>query len=166
MKWSTISEFPDYMVSDDGQVKSLKTNTVLTPWKTNSGYLMIHLRDINGKKYNRYIHRLVAEAFYGNDKLRLEVNHIDGNKLNNRASNLEWCTHSENTRHAIKNGLFTPYKLPLNPHPCKKVKILELDMVFDSVSSCADYIGTSVQNVSKCSRGVVKTCCGYHIEEV
>ena len=63
------------------------------------------------KKVNKYVHRLVAEAFIININDYPQVNHIDCNKINNRINNLEWCTNSENHIHATKNGL---NKLHLN----------------------------------------------------
>jgi hypothetical protein len=57
-----------------------------------------------GQRQER-LHRLVAEAFIPNPANLLEVNHLDGNKLNNNADNLEWVTHAENMRHAVVSGL-------------------------------------------------------------
>ena len=54
---------------------------------------------------DEYVHRIVAKCFIPNPKGRLEVNHKDGVKTNNNASNLEWCTRSENNRHAFQTGL-------------------------------------------------------------
>lgn len=67
-----------------------------------TGYFCIDLK-INGKKKRYYAHRLIANAWYG-DNPSLVVNHKDGNKTNNRLENLEFCTQSENVRHGIRLG--------------------------------------------------------------
>jgi hypothetical protein len=59
----------------------------------------------NGKGMNRKVHRLVATAFLESDSERDHINHKNGIKDDNRVCNLEWCTPSENTRHAYANGL-------------------------------------------------------------
>lgn len=71
----------------------------------NCGYAVVRLYK-NSKVKTHLVHRLVAAAFLLNDEGKLQVNHIDGNKLNNDVSNLEWVTGSENCRHAIDSGLY------------------------------------------------------------
>ena len=71
----------------------------------------------DGKQKHEYVHRLVAAAFCPNPEGKPIINHIDGNPENNRAENLEWCTHSENIQHAYRIGLKDPYK---NAVPCRR----------------------------------------------
>ena len=59
----------------------------------------------NGKRYRKYVHHLVAKYFIPNPENKPEINHIDGNKSNNRVDNLEWVTHKENCQHAFDIGL-------------------------------------------------------------
>lgn len=68
------------------------------------GYLLVWLSE-NGRRKGFSVHRAVAKAFVPNLKDYPEVNHIDGNKLNNHAGNLEWCTRGENIKHAYALGL-------------------------------------------------------------
>lgn len=112
--WKTIKDYPSYMVSDRGEIKSLNYNgtkkeQILRPIPNRKGYLRIGLyRD---HKYKTIlIHRLVAQAFIPNPDNKPQVNHIDGDKTNNAVSNLEWCTNQENQIHAYKTGLNTNEK--------------------------------------------------------
>lgn len=73
------------------------------------GYLSLLLSK-NGEVKNFRVHRLVAEHFVDGFNDGLQVNHIDGVKTNNNSSNLEWVSQSENSKHAIELGLFTPKK--------------------------------------------------------
>lgn len=103
-KWLTIRNHPDYEVNNLGDVRNKKTNRILKPQLNRTdGYYRVAL---NGKCY--YVHRLVADAFFDGDHDKIDVNHIDGNRLNNKLSNLEWCTRKENIRHAYINGLKYP----------------------------------------------------------
>lgn len=111
-----------YEVSSYGNVKSLDreiTNSigttrlyvgkVLKKSKDRYGYSICKLFK-NSKGKNHTIHRLVAIAFIENIDNKPIVNHIDGNKLNNHVSNLEWCTNSENDLHAFSLGLRSTLK--------------------------------------------------------
>ena len=97
----------DYFVSSNGDVYSTKRNNMykMTPTRSTRGYVKVRL-SINGKVYNRHIHRMVAETFIPNLENKPEVNHIDGNKKNNCVTNLEWVTRKENADHAYNTGLF------------------------------------------------------------
>lgn len=79
----------------------------------NAGYRMVVLT-INNKKQYHNVHRIIAKAFIPNPKGLREVNHKDGNKLNNSVSNLEWVTTKENHFHARDNGLETTCKINMD----------------------------------------------------
>ena len=89
-----------YSVDEDGNVFSHISDIKLKPYLTGEGYLNVKL---DGK--NRKVHRLAAEAFLPDFLEKPQVNHIDGDKLNNHISNLEMVSASENVTHAFKSGL-------------------------------------------------------------
>lgn len=101
-----------YQISDFGRVftkRRLVGNQIyygreLAPQVTKDGYLKVTLTK-NGESRKLYLHRLVAIQFLNNPGNLPQVNHIDGNKLNNQVSNLEWCTRQENQNHAVRTGL-------------------------------------------------------------
>lgn len=105
--WKNIDGWPGkYMISTSGQIRSY-INTgprgkILKPYPCKQGYLRVRF----GKK-TKAVHRLVLETFLGPSDL--EVNHINGNKSDNRLENLEYLTRSENMIHAYKNGLHSGY---------------------------------------------------------
>lgn len=91
-----------FEVSAQGEVR--RNGKVKNQYKINSGYFAVSAY-INGKQTTGLVHRLVASAFVPNPESKREVNHIDGNKENNCADNLEWVTAKENIAHARKTGL-------------------------------------------------------------
>ena len=95
--WKQFNE--KYEISSLGEVRNYKTNIILKPSINSKGYKRISL---HGKKY--FIHRLVATLFISNNDNLLQVNHIDGNKLNNNYKNLEWCTNQYNNIHSFTKG--------------------------------------------------------------
>lgn len=109
----------DYEITRSGDVINKNTGRVLKGVPNNKGYLRVC---IVGKL--RFIHRLVAEKYVPNPFNKSQVNHIDGNKHNNSADNLEWVTNLENRRHALRNGL----------QPCgedsKWAKLKEKDVIY------------------------------------
>jgi len=99
-----FKKFYNYMISEDGHVYSLFSNKYLSGDLTCHGYIQYTLY-INGKAKRYRAHQLVALCFIDNPDNKECINHIDGNKLNNHYSNLEWCTYYENNKHARDNKL-------------------------------------------------------------
>ena len=105
--WKDIPSYEGlYKISSFGNVKSLISNKILKPSRDRFGYVRFNaLKDKKPKTLR--IHRLVMEIFNPIDTI-MQVNHIDGNKSNNNIDNLEWCSDSDNKKHAYKLGLMKP----------------------------------------------------------
>lgn len=107
--WKDIKDYEMlYQISNLGNVKSLHCNKEkimkLTIRSKNYPYYFVGLLK-NGKRKYFAVHRLVAQAFVNNPNNYNQVDHLDGNKLNNNANNLEWVTPKENTNRAWQKGL-------------------------------------------------------------
>lgn len=108
-QWQGIPGFPNYSVSTMGRIRSRQRpcskGGLLKPYlHPSTGYLHLHLyRD--GVSHTQSVHFLVALTFLGPRPFRMDINHKDGNKQNNRLSNLEYVTSRENQRHAFQLGL-------------------------------------------------------------
>ena len=94
-----------FAVSKDGRVLG-RMGKLLKP-KSQGHYQIVSYQAEPGKIRHMYVHRLVAETCVNNPSMLPCVNHKDGNRDNNHADNLEWCTHAGNTAHAIATGLLT-----------------------------------------------------------
>lgn len=156
--WIQNKESPDYEISNKGRVRNIKTGRVLKTNVNSRGYMQVCLRN-NNTQITRKIHRLVADTFFDGDHQGLDVNHIDGDKLNNHISNLELCTRKENIDHAIRNGL---KEIPTKV----KVRVIETGKVYDSLSACSKDICGDRTQIRRCLNGKEKSCKGYHFELV
>lgn len=158
------------MISNTGKVfsrKASKYGKILKEKRHHSGYLMVSL-SLNGKVFNRYIHRLVATEFLEKKEGKTTVNHIDGNKHNNNVDNLEWATPSENIKHSFdvlgkKSPMFgkkgasnknskTVYQISKNGLVIKK---------WDCVSDAARFLNCNPSQIINVIAGRGKTCKGY-----
>lgn len=119
-EWRAIPGLPDAEASSLGRIRTkdriatgkrkgavvsqLRRGVVLAPWIGRSGYLTVAIM-IGGVRKKYVVHRLIGKAFVPGYADDLTINHIDGNKMSNLPSNLEWITLSDNTRHEWRTGL-------------------------------------------------------------
>lgn len=158
--WKDIKNYENlYQVSNLGNVRSLKYNhtnetKLLTP-ENNWGYLRYQLK---GKHYRA--HKLVAMTFIPNPNKLTQINHIDGNKHNNRVENLEWCTAKENTNHALQNGLVDMHKIIM-----KDKKTNKTIKIFDNILELRKNIKLKgYGHIYCCCNGKRKSAYGYRWE--
>lgn len=114
--WKTIDIRPIYQVSNLGRVKNTVTGRILKGQNNGRGYLFVTLYDESHIPKQIMIHRLVALAFIPNPDNLPQVNHIDEEKHNNQAGNLEWVTSEQNINHGTHNlrcGLNNPDRKPI-----------------------------------------------------
>lgn len=136
--WKSIPEYEGlYEASDLGRIRSLPRATtsgkILKPYvNKHNGYCYVTLSKNNVRKQKR-VHKLVMISFCEIDESRPQINHVDGDKTNNKLDNLKWCTQSENMKHAYENGLELP--------PTKNVIDLDSGKIYDSVTDAARSTG-------------------------
>lgn len=124
-----IPEFENYGISKDGIIINFKRNKELKYFIDKDGYYRVGFC-INNKKYNRFVHRLVALTYIDNPENFPLVDHIDGNRTNNSVENLRWVDYKGNSRNTIQN---------------KKVivKLETENKIFNTVSEAAEYLNIS-----------------------
>jgi len=97
-----IEGYENYIITDQGEVINTNSNHTMKKQINNCGYHRVELSR-SGKQKKYFVHRLVANAYIPNKENLPQVNHINGDKLDNRVSNLEWCTASQNHKHSFKH---------------------------------------------------------------
>jgi len=145
-----------YVIYPDAKIWNRKVNRVMTPRIEKNGYLSIALRDGVGGRKQYSLHRLVAKAFIPNHNNKKEVNHIDGNKLNNNVENLEWCTRAENIQHSYLTGLRSGVNkgnFKKSYYNSKSILLTNLDsgkeLGFFSIKDCARSFGVGKSVIQK-----------------
>ena len=169
VQWKQIAGF-NYCVSNIGQVFSMHTNKMLKPNISRNGYVYVVLSD-GGKLTTKKIHRLVAEAFIPNPNNLPQVNHVDGNKSNNAAINLEWVTAKENVEHFWNNldneehrqrRITGQQRAKLHRKTtAKRVVRLTDNKMYNSIHEAATENGTSTSLISKVCKGKRHTTAGH-----
>lgn len=154
-----IDGFPDYEVSNLGRVCSFKGKypKILKPRKNSCGYLYVILYT-GGKGVRKTIHRLVAEAFVPNPENKPEVNHIDEDKKNNVAENLEWVTRRENNNHGTRNRRMAEAQgKAVVQYTTEGVFLAE----YPSIKEAGRVTGINKSHICQVCRGKEKTAGGY-----
>ncbi|WP_195397747.1 HNH endonuclease [Holdemania sp. 1001302B_160321_E10] len=166
-RWEKVDGY-NYFVSDRGRVKNSKGNIMHTRGRR---YLSVGLRRNGEPQKSFLVHRLVAAAFVsGRTTEKNQVNHKDGNRKNNNANNLEWCTQSENQKHAYKIGLqsINYQQLMKNADTLKKPFYLlnrnsGEKRLFSCIKEAAAFIGCNEKTVRNIKSRRFKSRTGWEV---
>ncbi len=147
--WEFVDEtFDRYIITTDGELYDTYNHLPIKQYISTAGYISVSIY-IDGKLKTKLLHRLVAKAFISNVENKPQVNHIDGNKSNNKVWNLEWVTAQENMTHSSINRL----------HP-KTIACCELDggkeiiKIFLSINDAARKLDVQTKRIINCGRGI------------
>lgn len=157
--WKIIPGYKnEYMVSSFGRIKSLKVRKGelkerIISLNTRKFYKLAVLT-IDGKENYKPIHKLVAQNFIPNPKNKPYVNHIDGNKKNNKISNLEWVTASENNLHSFKMGRCRGNK-KYTEEQIRKIHLIRRGNGFASYKYISAEMGIPIGTIGNVLRGNV-----------
>ena len=168
-----IKDYPAYKITIDGRVLTCfkpKTSIITNEWRElkqvydkTCGYMIVTLcRGKNQGRQNKRVHRLLMEAFVDNPNNYPQINHIDGNKLNNNLDNLEWCSSKHNSIHAVSMGLCDTRR------KASEVIIEQYDLSGNfiaehpSLHEAGRATNIAWQNISKVCRGLRKSAGNYY----
>lgn len=154
--WKWISGYEGlYMISSEGDVLDVagkrKRGETLSASIGKCGYSTVHLCK-NGRSRTHNVHSLVATAFIPNPEGLREVDHINGDKSDNRIVNLEWVSSKENKRRAKSSGLWSPTWLGKKANNRKAV-VMDGATLFDSITEASEALGITVSLISTVANG-------------
>ena len=159
-EWRRCKRIPAYEISNDGQLRNIRTGRIMKTRINERGYEVIGLT-INGRTQSEKIHRLVAEEFLDDDEHYGEdVTFIDGDKSNVNADNLMWISRRDLIRNTYARGR-------KQTHRMRRIRCVETGEVFDSIIECSRVMGINKASICKCvNAGYLQTREGYHFEPV
>lgn len=171
-EWRDIDGFFGYSVKRNGQIRSFRNSHgglsekyhILKPRINPNGYQIAVLYDERHKAHQLAVHRLVAEAFVPNPFGLPYVDHIDGNKKNNDAGNLEWVSEKENSQRAVVMGLYEPiFDKTRRPVMVTDTRNGE-QLYFKGVNDAARELGFSPAIISRAANMKVDRVGHYQVE--
>lgn len=154
-KKEPIIGYEEYQIDTDGNVYN-KNGTLKVVSKNKRGYYIVTLC-VNGKLRYFSVHVLVARQFIPNPENLPQVNHKDGNRINNNVDNLEWCTAKQNARHSFD----ILKRVPSGKKPIIGVDVetLEIKYVFDSLAEAGRFFANG-KNYRRCQNSVWRVLTG------
>lgn len=154
-EWRIIPDYPDYAANSLGKIANIKTGK-LKKFSNHKGYVQCMVRK-NGKSYNKFVHRLVANAFLPQPKEGQIIDHINGIRNDNRIENLRWCSVNEN--------LHFPLAINNRKHLKKQCSQYNIDGTFidffDSIFDAAKKLNLNSGAINNCCIGRKLTCGGF-----
>lgn len=164
-RWENIPSFDGYQISDYGRLRCCRDNRgnltdtyrIVRPSVDKDGYFRVTMTTYEKprKSYHKLVNRLVAEAFIGpSPEPNMVVDHIDDNKQNNKATNLQWTTAPKNSTLAAMAGLYRT----------RPVIVIETGEKFDSIRECAKAIDADPADINHYFSGKIKHVKGFHFE--
>lgn len=168
-EWADVCGYEGkYQVSNCGRVRNKYGRILAQSEKQKSEYLRVHLAKNNRARWFS-VHRLVAEAFVPKPDGKNIVNHLDHNKANNHASNLEWTTLQENAHYSAQEGRYKiPYENLKKGHGLNKKAVVATakdgtEYIFESGTQAARVLGVNQKHIGSCCKNVYgrKTVGGY-----
>lgn len=169
-QWSPIPD-SHYSVSSEGRIRNDETNRIKKPHINTSGYCQTELYK-DGTARRERVHRLVGQAFIPNPDNLPQINHKDGNKLNNNVENLEWVDNSQNMLHAYENGLhprvsshgMLGHSNPNGGRKGKPIFCVETGVTYKNMAEAERQTGIPDSCICDCLKGMTAHAHGLHFQ--
>lgn len=157
-EWRPVKGMNDsYDVSNMGRIRNKYTGNIRKPHYLPNGYSVFHC-NVNGKRVREYVHRIVAEAFCSHPEGYDVVNHLDNDKRNNRADNLEWTTQFGNVHHGMKQNRYRLKAIPVVGFKDGKRYEFVSAHVASKETGCGD------KEIIRCCKNPMARSKGFHWE--